>query len=135
MKNFEMYFRNEIYLSRMKKNPLLKALAIFALLSHLLSCAERDPLTICDTANGEWTWESNPEIYLQFDDGILLSGARWPDGIHIYETLEYTCCCDTLYMKSRDTGFEFWLTVWLTSDTTAIINGEHYAKPEVMKRI
>lgn len=119
----------------MKNTSIFRTLALLLLTFFATSCAERDPLTICDTANGEWTWESNPEIYLQFDDGILLSGARWPDGIHIYETLEYTCCCDTLYMKSRDTGFEFWLTFWITSDTTAIINGEHYSKPEAMKRI
>jgi len=119
----------------MKNTSTFRTLAFLLLIVFAASCAERDPLIICDTANGEWTWESNHEIYLQFNDGILLSGARWPDGIHIYETFEYTCCCDTLYMKSRDTGFEFWLTLWITSDTTAIINGEHYAKPEVMERI
>lgn len=114
----------------------MAAIALLCMVVVFAGCGEKEPIhTPCNLANGEWTAQDNEQIYLQFTDGELLSGAYWGGEVHIYERYRYECECDTMFLESEQTGFRFWLTFWHLSDSSAILNGEFYAQPIYLERI
>jgi hypothetical protein len=101
-----------------------------------IGCAEEDESPgPCTIANGDWTYQDNPKIYLRFNDGELLNGAYWADTVQVIETYSYYCNCDTMFLTNNQTGFKHWLTFWPVGDTAAIMNGQYYWRVVFLKRI
>lgn len=115
---------------------VIGALVVLYLLFSATGCAEKEAMPgPCQIANGEWTYEENPNIHLKFQDGEFWNGAYWADTVQVIEAYSYHCACDTMFLTNNQTGFKHWLTFWKVGDTAAILNGEFYGRVVFLKRI